>query len=248
MLDRLSRRAAIAELMDDLEGGGPELTEALRHLRRLNRIFGAAGPVVYGVRRLWTEAGQPRRISILDVGSGSGDVNRAVLRWADLHEVACSITLSDVTPEACSEARRIYREEPRVTVMQADLFQLPAGSADIVTASQFIHHFATEQLPDVLRTMLHASRVGIVLNDIHRHWIPWSAVWISTRLISRNRYIRHDGPLSVAKGFRSDDWKQLQQAPGLSNMSVYWRPLFRYAVIVRRGNELERWWQDGANV
>src|SRR5690606_7328962 len=110
------------------------------------------------------------RFSILDIGAGSGDVNRRLLRWADRERIDLTITISDITEEACEEARQLFSREPRVSVVRQDLFQLPEGCADIVTATQFVHHFASEQLPGVVRQMLKASRMGIVIQDIHRHW------------------------------------------------------------------------------
>lgn len=220
--------------MDDLSRGGPELREALQHLRRLNWLFSASGPTLYGVRRLWGESDKPRRLSILDVGSGSGDVNRKLLRWADANRIGLQITLVDITEEACEEARLYYRSEPRVQVLCSDVFELPEACADLVTGTQFVHHFASDELPMVIRSMLKASRIGVVINDIHRHWVPWAAVWLTSRLVSGNRYIVNDGPLSVAKGFRASDWDDLGKALGESELFYSWRPLFRYAALIRK--------------
>jgi len=232
MIGFLAERSLEPERMDDFSRGGAELTEALVHLRRLNRIFGASGPALYGVRRLWESMGRPRRFTLLDVGAGSGDINLRLLRWASKHRVDLNVILADVTEEAHAESVRIFGGEPRATFMRSDLFELPSRCADIVTASQFAHHFDSEQLPKVIERMLDASRAGIVINDIHRHWIAWCAVWLVTRLVSANRYIRHDGPLSVAKGFRREDFRDAAQRLGNPTMTVSWRPLFRYSVII----------------
>lgn len=228
----LAERSSEPERMDDFTKGGAELTEALVHLRRLNRIFGASGPALYGVRRLWESMGRPRRLTLLDVGAGSGDINLSLLRWARKHRVEINVILADVTDEAHAESERIFSGEPRVTFMRSDLFDLPSRCADIVTASQFAHHFGSELLPKAIERMLDVSRAGIVINDIHRHWIAWCAVWLVTRLVSANRYIRHDGPLSVAKGFRRGDFRDAAGELGMKNMTVSWRPLFRYSVII----------------
>lgn len=66
MIPSLKRRAAEPELMDDLTAGGPDLSEALRHLRRLNRIFAASGPTLYGVRQILVGSGTAG--AILDIG------------------------------------------------------------------------------------------------------------------------------------------------------------------------------------
>ncbi|MDN4068845.1 methyltransferase domain-containing protein [Paenibacillus vini] len=232
MFPKLHQRASAAELMDDFTSGGEELREALRELRRLNRLFAASAPTLYGVKQLWRDAGKPKQLSITDVGAGSGDVNRRVLQWASKQGVTVMITLVDMTEEACAEARQLYMDEPRVQVVRGNLFTLPEARTDIVTGTQLLHHFSEEELPRAVASMLRAARLGVVVNDIHRHWIAWTAVWFATRVISSNKYILNDGPLSVAKGFRSQDWKRLKQTMGINQMLYSWRPLFRYAVVI----------------
>lgn len=230
---QLRGRAKLPELMDVYEDGGEPLSEALQHLGRLNRLFAAAGPVLYGIKRLWREAGRPRKLAILDIGSGAGDVNWALLRWAKREGIALELTLADITAEACAEARELFRDEPCVKVAQLDIFQLPVGAADIVTASQVLHHFDEGDEEKAIAAMLHGARLGVAVGDIHRHPIAWAAVWLAARLVSRNRYIRHDGPLSVAKGFRAADWRRIQASMRSTHPDVQlayaWRPLFRYA-------------------
>ncbi|MEC0091234.1 methyltransferase domain-containing protein [Paenibacillus macquariensis] len=232
ILKKLRRRAEEPELMDDFSMGGEELHEALRDLRLLNRIFAASSPTVYGVEQLWILAGRTKHLSILDVGAGSGDVNRHLLKWADKKGIDITIHLADVTEEACEEARQFFHDEPRVTVRFVDVLELPEASVDIVTASQFIHHFTGDELHRIVTHMHKVSKLGVVINDIHRQWIPWLAVWFVSRVVSTNRYIRHDGPLSVAKGFRATDWITLREALEIPQLRYSWRPLFRYAVVI----------------
>lgn len=230
----LASRSEAPELMDDLAIGGSELTEALRQLRRINQLLIGAWPLREGVDRLWRWAGQPTELSILDVGAGSGDVNRPLLRWAARHGIDLQITLMDINPETCAEAADYYLDEPRVQVEQGDVLNLPANYADIVTASLFVHHFPDAQLPTVFTRMLQASRIGLVVNDLHRHAFAWAFIWGATRLLSRNRMIRHDGPLSVRRGFRGSDFERLRATPGMGQLRYAWRPFFRYLVVVPR--------------
>jgi 2-polyprenyl-3-methyl-5-hydroxy-6-metoxy-1,4-benzoquinol methylase len=234
MFRGMKQRAEEHELMDDYSSGGEELREALRHLRLLNRIFAAASPTLYGIRKLWKAANKPKRLSILDIGSGSGDVNLKLLKWADANKIKLHITLVDITEEACEEARMFFHNEQRIQVIRCDVFALKEAVADVVTATQFVHHFREEELSAVVSSMMQASRLGIVINDLHRHWLSWTAVWLTTRAISKNRYIRNDGPLSVAKGFRSEDWRRLRQALEAPELYAAWRPLFRYVVVIQK--------------
>lgn len=237
MFNALNRRSVRAEYMDDFSSGGEELLEALRHLRRLNRIFAAAGPILHGIKELWIRSGKPKQLHVMDIGAGSGEINHHILRWADRMGIDIQIILVDMTEEACIEARKIYRDEPRVRAVRKNVFDIAEASADMLISSQFLHHFDDEELPVVTCQMLRCSRLGIVISDIHRHWISWSAVWLTAHLISTNRYIRHDGPLSVAKGFQSSDWKKLSEAlnaHGKYTLNYAWMPLFRYSVVITK--------------
>jgi len=217
-----------------MDGDVPEaeLAAAYRRLRTLNRLFAAAAPIRRGVERLWREAGGPPRLTVLDVGAGSGDVNRALLRWAERRRIELSIRLVDVREEACREARRLFRGDDRVEVARGDLFDLPERAADIVTAAQFVHHFGPDELPRVVRRLLDVSRFGAVISDLRRHIVPWAAVWLTARLITRNRCIREDAPLSVARGFRDEDWEKLAAEGGFGRLRYARVTPYRYLVVI----------------
>lgn len=228
----LSERSTAPELMDDLRIGGSELARALQQLRLINWLLGGAWLTLEGVARLWRQAGQPRQLEIVDVGAGSGDASRLLLRWATLRRITMKITLIDIHPETCVVAEAYYQDEPRVRVEQGDVFLLPPRCTDIVTASLFAHHFPDEQLPALFRTMAEAAQIGLVVNDLHRHTAAWASIWLLTHLFSRNRMIRHDASLSVRRGFRAADFERLRGEYGLGELHYIWRPMFRYLVTV----------------
>ncbi len=228
----LTTRSEALELMDDPAIGGGELGQALGQLRWINRLLGASWPTLEGIIRLWRHGGRPAALSILDVGAGSGDGNRLLLRWAAWQEIELQITLLDIHPETCAVAADYYRDEPRVQVIQGDVFDLPAHQADIVTASLFTHHFSAGQLPAVWQAMRRAAGLGVVVNDLHRHLLAWTFIRTATRLLSRNRMIRHDAPMSVWRGFQAADLEALKTTPGLEGLWYAWRPFFRYLVVL----------------
>lgn len=219
--------------MDDRSIGGAELAGALRELRLINALLLGSLPTVAGVAELWRAAGRPRSLSLLDVGAGSGDATGALLRWAERRGVALRVTLVDLHPDTCAVAAAYWHDEPRVRVVCGDLFALPPRAVDIVTAALVVHHFADQQLPALLDVMVRAARLGVVINDLHRHVVAYTAILLATHCWSRNRMIRHDAPLSVRRGFRTADWERLsRELPGVQ-CRYRRRAFFRWQVVLK---------------
>lgn len=231
-MESLSMRSEQPERMDDQSIGGRELEEALFQLGWINRLLGAAWVTLEGVAGFWRSAGRPRRLELIDVGAGAGEGNRLLLRWADWTGVDLRITLIDIHPETCAHAARHWAGEGRVRVEQGDLLRLAPGRADILTASLVLHHLPTSELAGALLGLKRAARLGVVINDLHRHPLAVSFIGAATRLLSRNPMIRHDAPLSVRRGFRAAEFDALRSTPGLEALRCSWRPFFRYLVTL----------------
>lgn len=232
MVPDLRQRSEAPELMDDLQISGTDLFIALRELRFINIVLGGPLPTLEGVWRLWQAAGKPTHLRLLDVGAGSGETSRLLLRWADWQGIQMTITLLDIHPLTCAVATAEFADEPRVQVQQGNMEHLPPASTDIVTASLVLHHFPTVALPRIVGTLQAAARLGVVINDLHRHPLAWLGIDLFTRLFSRNRMIRHDARLSVARGFRVADFEALRSTPALRGLRCRWRPMFRYLLII----------------
>ena len=71
--------------------------------------------------------------------------------------------------------------------------------------------------------MCRVSRRVVLVNDLVRSWIAAGSIWVLSRLMSRNRLIRHDGPLSVLKAFRPDEMLSLAHAAGAAGHGFRWR-------------------------
>ncbi len=230
----LDERATTLELMDDRSIGGEELAEALRQLRVINAVLLGDLPTLEGVNRLWKQAGCPKSLVLLDVGAGSGDLNRTLLAWARWRGVRLTIVLVDIHPETCAAAAHYWHGQAQVHIVCSDIMRLALRSADIVTASLFAHHFADDELHVVLAALTQAARLGVVVNDLHRHPLAYAAILLATRLMSRNRMIRNDAPLSVRRGFAASDLQRLRCIPTLTRLSYRWRPFFRWLIMIEK--------------
>lgn len=193
-----------------------EMDEMLAELRFINRRLGGYATTRRALDDLLARVGAPAaEWSVLDVGGGSGDAVPEILAWGRRRGVRVRATTIDLDPRTSAEAARRLASTPDAEARRGDLFDVPAKSFDVVHAALFLHHFDGDDAVRALRRMAEIARVGVVVNDLRRHWLPWTLIRWLTGAFSKNRLIRHDAPLSVARAFAADDWPRLGEAAGL---------------------------------
>lgn len=87
---------------------------------------------------------------------------------------------------------------------------------DVVISALSAHHLSEEQLVAFLRWMEDHARLGWMINDLHRHPLPY---WIARRVppaLGMNWLVRHDAAVSVARSFVRRDWERLLCAAGIA--------------------------------
>jgi hypothetical protein len=70
------------------------------------------------------------------------------------------------------------------------------------------------------------ARRGIIISDLHRTLLSYSAVSLLSYLIG-NKIVRHDGPLSVRRAFTIPELNDLARAAGLPYLQASIEPWFR---------------------
>lgn len=220
-------RVLADEIMDDPGQSEADFSAALDGLERLNRLTFAYPPMLRMLDRVVAEA-RPATLSVLDVGAGGGDALRAVARWGARRGIALDLWGLDRSPWA--ERHAMARGTPARWIT-SDLFDLPAERRfDVVACSLFAHHLDDPTLVRFLRWLpAHATRRWMIL-DLHRHRIPWAAVWAGTRLMRMHPMVSHDGPISVMRGFTRADWRRLIAEAGVT-AEVRWVVPFRWSVV-----------------
>lgn len=226
----LSERQPGPELMDDEAScTDAELATAFDELGRINRQLGGISTSVEAFERLHARVGGDAW-HVADVGGGDGELARAIVQWGRVRSVDIRVDVIELSPFAAARARRRLSEFPEVQVVEGDLRRLEASSYDVVHACLVLHHFDGEQATDALAAMARAARRGVVVNDLRRGRVPWLLIRVATTLFSRCRLVRYDGPVSVARGFRSADWRRMGDAIGLP-LEVLRSWAFRWAVV-----------------
>jgi 2-polyprenyl-3-methyl-5-hydroxy-6-metoxy-1,4-benzoquinol methylase len=222
-------RSAEGELMDRADISFAEFSRCLASLERINILTLAYRPTLRwldGVLR--TDDG----LHILDAGSGGGDMLRRIARLARRRKKSVRLTGVDANPwsQRYAEGRN---EDAAIYYETRDALAASSGPPpDIVISSLFAHHLDDAELVRFLRWMHGAAGRGWFINDLHRHRLPWLVIRAATRLFSRNRLIRHDAAVSVARAFTADDWRRLLREAGITDpgVRVSWHFPFRYCV------------------
>ncbi|MEK7858605.1 MAG: methyltransferase domain-containing protein [Elusimicrobiota bacterium] len=231
-LDFGSRCAAL-ELMDEPGLDPAELAETLGELAFVNRSLGGYASTLNGLARL-VPPGR-REFTVLDVGSGGGDTARRIVEWARGRGLTARVHGVDLSPEAVDCARRAHGGLPGLEFSTCDLFDLPVTRKyDVVHAALVLHHLPDEAAVKALAKMYEHCRLGLVINDLHRHPAAYLAIKGLTALLSKNRLIRHDAPLSVLRAFDRGELADLACRAGLPAAEVSWRWAFRWLMVARR--------------
>jgi SAM-dependent methyltransferase len=185
------------ELLDDPAADPALVRESLHHLARSNAWFGGLAAARAGVRRLL--ATHPDRVvTLLDVGTGPGDIPLGLGRWLSGRGTTLRSFGIDRHPAAAALA-----QAGGVPTVVADGFRLPFADArfDLVMVSQLAHHFSRDGVVALLREATRVARVGVVLADLRRSQLAQLGFRIGSRLLGFDPVTRADGVTSLARGF-----------------------------------------------
>lgn len=231
----LRRRSHAPELMDGDHVDPADFAACMKDLATVNTVTLARGPTLEFVSEAMKHArGVP---TILDVGYGAGDMLRSIA--AMLHQQGRQARLVgiDLNPRSEPAARSMTPAEMKIEWRTGDAYDLRHEDApDLVISSLVTHHMDDAEIVRFLGWMEATAGLGWFVNDLHRHAIAWYGFTAMANIARWHRFVRHDGPLSVARSFRREDWQHLLVASGTSEHArVRWRFPFRYCV------ERQRW-------
>jgi SAM-dependent methyltransferase len=238
-LPSFSVRTQGEEWMDDLAVAGKPLTAALDELRVVNRYLGGYAATLSALGP-WLKSRAGTKTRMLDVGTGVGDFPEMIVRWAARQKPAIDvqITAIDANPATVAFAREsLQRRLPgelaqKITVECADAMDLPYPdqSFDVAMAAMFLHHFPGSSAVDVVKSMRRVARHGVLINDLHRYPLAYFGIKTLTHILPASPMVRHDGPLSVLRGFKRDELAEIGREAGLTGFDVRWHWAFRWVL------------------
>jgi SAM-dependent methyltransferase len=235
MFGRFHERSYELELIDTGDYSAEEYEGCLVELRRVNRWLGDKRALT---KSLLAEAGRSNgsRLTVLDVGAGSGELLRVIARWARERSRVVQLTGLELNERSASAILQESNEFPEIGSVRADALELPFAdnSFDFVISSLFTHHLKDEPIIRVLREMYRVSRRGIFVIDLHRHPLAYFLYTTVGRIMLHNRLIRADGALSILRSFRPEGLHNLAVQAGLANVTVTRRFPFRLVLAAHK--------------
>ena len=231
----LQSRSYQKEIMDQSDYTYEEFSECLDQINVINRWTQGYQPIIsqlnsYYKKGFFSEG----KFSLLDVGSGLGDTLREIENWAKVRNLSVKLTGVDLNPWCVDLARQKTNSE-NIEYIQSNAFDLDpeiTGKYDFVVNSLFTHHLNDEEIVELLKWMTRTSVMGWMINDLHRHPVPYYFIKGVTRALDANRLIQNDAPLSVARSFTKSDWKSFINLSGIdsSKVEIKWHWSFRHCV------------------
>jgi SAM-dependent methyltransferase len=221
MLTPPARRRG-TELLDDPKTGDDDRERAMRDLARSNRLFQGTASVARALRDVWPML--PARATLLDVGTGMGDIPAAVATDARRRGVTLSTVGVDSVPHQATLAR------PRVThAVAGDALALPFAdrSADVVTCSQVLHHFFDDEPRALIAELHRVSRDWIVVAELRRNRLAALGFRLASRVFGFHPITRADGVASIHRGFTAAELDRLvTEVTGVRpvvRQGIFWR-------------------------
>ncbi|WDF55029.1 methyltransferase domain-containing protein [Mucilaginibacter sp. KACC 22063] len=228
MID-LSERSVAAELMDDFNLPSSEIDPVLAGLAKMNALFGGHQSIINALKQFPVD----NKNIISDWGCGGGDVLIAIAQWARKLNINLKLTGVDAAPAAINFARQQSAAFPNIGYVKADVLQdnFAENQFDVIISSLFTHHFTDDEWVALISKMYRAAKRGIIITDLHRHWVLYYAVVAITRLFN-NKMASYDGPLSVQRSFTRKELKKLLAMAGIKNYRLQWRWAFRWRIVI----------------
>lgn len=224
------------EAMDGADLDPQLLASDLLNLEALNRFFGGRDVIRRRVVPLVAQMDPARPATVLDLGSGSGDLCRVLVDQCRSLERKVQVLSLDAHPQVQAFAReRCGASYPEIRFVQGDArrIPLPDGSVDLALCTLALHHFTEEDAPAVLAEMRRVTRGYAVVSDLCRSRTAYAGVWLATRF-TRNPMTRFDGPVSVKRAFTGPELLTLAEEAGWTSPTLYREPWFRMTLVYGR--------------
>ena len=226
----LKTRSAELEIMDDFDLPSAEIDPVLAGLGQMNALFGGHKSLIKALLAFPVANNN----SISDWGCGGGDALIAIAKHAQKDNINLNLNGIDAAPSAIKFAWEQSGGYENISYEKADVLidEFAANRFDIIISSLFTHHFADDDWVALIKKMNRTAKRGVIITDLHRHWVLYYAIIVITKVFTRNKMAQYDGPLSVKRSFKRNELKTLLAKAGITNYKLKWMWAFRWQIVI----------------
>jgi len=231
-----SVRSYEKELLDRSDIPFADIKLNMRELDFINAKLGGHKITLEGLGAVMEKTkngarGNSDQLSILEIGCGGGDNLRVIKKFCQKKNIAGQLAGDDINRH-CIEFARSRKENNGIQFICSDYKLInPSPKPDIIFNSLFCHHFTEDILKEQLIWMKENSTIGFFINDLHRHLFAYYSIKLTTSIFSNSYLVKNDASLSVARGFKKIEWKNILFAAGINNYTIQWKWAFRHLIL-----------------
>ena len=236
-----SRRADVVEEMDRTDCDPAVLFATLHRFELTNRLFSRYRTflqryVLADIRR------QPGRVyQLTDLGAGGCDVARWLVKVCRREKLHIMVRAIEQDPRMVRYARQANAGYPEIEILEGDACD-PAcwGTPDYIFAQHLLHHLPDASCRQLLKALDQVAPRQFIISDLIRSRIAYHAFRLVARPLDRGTFIVEDGSLSIRRGFREQEVRQMVRTDTLNYPLSIFRLWPSRLVIIGGKNNQER--------
>jgi 2-polyprenyl-3-methyl-5-hydroxy-6-metoxy-1,4-benzoquinol methylase len=219
--------------MDDLDCSGEVVVQTLKELDYINRKLGGNHISIESLQRLIPK-NHKDKVSIIDLGCGGGDILKDMADWGRKNNIELKLTGIDANPEIITYAIENCKDYPEISFEIINIWSeaFTTRKFDVYHSSLFTHHFSEQELIKLFSICYRSCSLGIIDNDLQRHWFAYYSIKWLTGLFSNSAMVQNDAAVSVQRGFHKAELVKILQKAGIEQFSLKWRWAFRWQVVI----------------
>lgn len=228
------KRSSEEEIMDDLNMSGEKLINSLDQLASINKWLGGNKITIDGLKIILKDQNKEKTICIVDLGCGNGDMLRKVADFGRKNGYTFRLLGIDANQATIDYAIQLSSTYPEIKYLKEDVLstQFEIHKYDIAMCTLFLHHFDDAVALAFVETLLKNAKIGVLINDLHRHWLAYFLFNLLTLAIN-NEMTRRDGLTSILKAFKREDLLRFSEKINYKS-TITWRWAFRYQWIIKK--------------
>jgi hypothetical protein len=207
----MTARLSEPEQMDDMAGAEDDLFSTLRDFRIVNLLFSRTGALVkrYLIPHMLRQGG--RELIVADLGAGGCDFALWFTGLCRRKGLAVRMVCIDNDPRAVAYSRTACNGRSEISICEASAFSIGEipGPIDYVFSNHFLHHIGSPDIPRLLKIIHDTARCGFLINDLARSVPAYVGFSLFAMIFLHAGLSRHDGRLSIRKGFLKQELADL---------------------------------------